>query len=547
MILHRFCPFRASFLSGLCLIAVALPATADTLKELQTQAITDGHAAWGYWGARPEKYTGWTQHSNRLIPAYTFGIDLQSVRGAKSVYRDAQRLAALYGRMPEHTLNPQAEYFDQTDIARLQRAAAAAGKKYIVLIIFDGMDWQTSRAAAIHSLGKVAYSEGRGTGLNFLDYRGAVTDFGYFVTSPHNDGTEVDVDAQTVRNIGGTKAGGYSALHGGPAPWTPGDDAVYLIGQARDCPHTVTDSAASATSLCAGIKTYNDAVNIDAQGRQVATVAHELQARGFSIGVVTSVPISHATPACAYAQNVSRNDFQDLTRDLLGLPSVAHRGQPLPGVDVLLGAGWGEDAAEDRKQGANFVPGNKYLTSEDIGRIDADRGGRYVVVQRQAGANGAQSLARAATAAVDRGCRLLGFLGAKSGHLPFATADGRFDPTIGARRLAEVYSGGDVEENPTLADMARAALKVLAENDKGFWLMIEAGEVDWANHDNNLDNSIGAVRSGDAAFRAVVEWVESRHVWDQTAVIVTADHGHYLHLSEPAALLGKPPAEDHVR
>ena len=38
--------------------------------------------------------------------------------------------------------------------------------------------------------------------------------------------------------------------------------------------------------------------------------------------------------------------------------------------------------------------------------------------------------------------------------------------------------------------------------------MVEAGEVDWANHDDNLDNSIGAVISGDAAFRAVADWVE---------------------------------------
>ena len=39
--------------------------------------------------------------------------------------------------------------------------------------------------------------------------------------------------------------------------------------------------------------------------------------------------------------------------------------------------------------------------------------------------------------------------------------------------------------------------------------MVEAGDVDWANHDNNLDNSIGAVNSGDDALRAVTDWVEA--------------------------------------
>ena len=70
--------------------------------------------------------------------------------------------------------------------------------------------------------------------------------------------------------------------------------------------------------------------------------------------------------------------------------------------------------------------------------------------------------------------------------------------------------------------------------------MIEAGEVDWANHDDNLDNSIGAVVHGDRAFRAVADWAEEHGCWDQTAVILTADHGHYLHLTDPQAILGTP-------
>ncbi|MBI2825470.1 MAG: alkaline phosphatase [Planctomycetia bacterium] len=526
-----------SAIIAVLLAGFSATATADHVKDLQTQAITEGKAHFGYWGAGPEKYSGWTKHSNRLIPVYTFGIALDSVRGERSVYRDADRLAKLYGRMPADTINPQAEYFDQTDICQLQRAAAAAGKKYIVLIVFDGMDWQTTRAAAVHRSGKVGYSEGRGTGLYFLDYRAAPTDFGYIVTSPHNDGTEIDADAQTVRNAGGKTPGGYNAVRGGPNPWTPGSDPAYVIGQSRELPHAVTDSAASATSLCAGIKTYNDAVNVDAEGRQVPTVAHELQARGFAIGVVTSVPISHATPACAYAHNVSRDDFQDIARDLVGLPSVAHRRQPLAGVDVLLGAGWGADVEADAKQGVNFAPGNKYIAAADVERIDAAQGGRYVVARRQSGANGRQSLAKAAAAAARDRKRLFGMFGAKTDHLPFATADGKYDPTIGARRLAEVYTQADLDENPTLADMARAALAVLESNMVGFWLMIEAGEVDWANHDDNIDNSIGAVKSGDEAFRAVVEWVEARNAWDQTVVILTADHGHDLNLIHPADLL----------
>lgn len=520
-------------------LAIAMPAMpADLLKRLQAEASATGRAAWGHWGLDPANYHGWKTHSNRLIPAYTFGISLDAVKGERSLYRDRERLAELYGRLPDGTLNPQAEYFDQTDIAALQRAAFKAGKKYIVLVIFDGMDWQTTWAAATYYSGRVEYREGRGTGLAFQDYRGAPTDLGWFVTSPHNDGTKYDASTQSVQNPGGELPGGYDWLLGGDAPWKSGTSDSYLIAELPGRKHAYTDSAASATSMCAGIKTYNAAVNVDAAGNQVATVAHEMQAEGRAIGVVTSVPISHATPACAYAHNVSRDDYQDLTRDLLGLPSVSHPSEPLAGVDVLIGGGWGEIALVDSDQGNNYRPLNRYITSADRRTINANHGGKYVVAERTSRRPGAEVLKAAAQEAAERQQRLFGYFGvAITGHLPFRTADGNYDPVPGINRIAEPYSKADVFENPTLADMTRAALQVLERNEKGFWLMVEAGDVDWANHDDNLDNSIGAVKSGDDAFRAITEWVEAHDAWGDTAVIVTADHGHFLVLDQPEALL----------
>ncbi len=66
--------------------------------------------------------------------------------------------------------------------------------------------------------------------------------------------------------------------------------------------------------------------------------------------------------------------------------------------------------------------------------------------------------------------------------------------------------------------------------------MVEAGDVDWANHANNIDSSIGAVLSGDAAVKVVFDWIESRNAWDDSLVIVTADHGHFFHLTDPTPL-----------
>jgi alkaline phosphatase len=297
--------------------------------------------------------------------------------------------------------------------------------------------------------------------------------------------------------------------------------------------------------MTAGIKTYNDAVNVNPLGKQVPTAAQVLQKYGFGIGVVTIVGISHATPACAYAHNVHRDDYQDLTRDLLGLPSVAHPQQPLPGVDVLLGAGFGEMQEKEEGQGANFVAGNRYLTDDDLRKIDVAHGGAYNTVVRTAGTSGKEALQQAAQRAAAQGTRLFGFFGHPSGHLPYATADGKYDPTISARTRsqgaeavpAEVYTADDLNENPTLPDLTAAALHVLPQRFERFWLMVEAGDVDWAAHQNNIDNAVGAVFSGDEAFRVVINWVERHQAWKDTAVIVTADHGHFLVLEQPQALI----------
>jgi len=284
--------------------------------------------------------------------------------------------------------------------------------------------------------------------------------------------------------------------------------------------------------MFAGIKTYNSAINIDPEGEQVEPIARQLQKDGFAIGVVSSVPISHATPASAYSNNVTRNDYQDLSRDLLGLKSVSHPKKPLPGVDVLIGCGKTEKKKDERKkQGKNYVPGNKYLAQKDLDAIDVRNGGLYQVAQRADGKVGRQTLLQAAETAAANGTRLFGFYG-QSGHLPFRTADGKYDPTRGVSK-AERYSPMDLLENPTLADMTEAALTVLEKDEQGFWLMIEAGEVDWASHNNNIDNV-----SGDRAFQKVVQWVEENSDWSETAVILTADHGHLMFIDDLDALTG---------
>lgn len=524
----------------------------DTVARIQADAIATGKSDSAHWGVDPEDYKQWGTHSNRLTPVYTFGtagggkgVDLNSYTDGNSVYRSEDGVRRLYGYVPQGTVNPNAVWLDQTNIADLQRAALASGRKYIFLVVFDGMDWDTTRAASVSNKGKVLYTEGRGRGTRFQDYdANGSSQFSFMVTSPHNDGTRTNVDTQTVNNPGGRVRGGYSAEGGGEAPWATAPDIGYLIGKPSEGfpKHAYTDSASSATSMTAGVKTYNNAINVDHTGQPVMPVAHEAQEKGYRVGVVSAVPVSHATPACAYAHNVARKDYQDISRDMLGLPSISHSDAPLSGLDVVIGGGFGADRDSSTTQGKNFEPGNIYLADSDLQNADITNGGKYVTVVSTPGHSGAQSLRMAAKKAAKGGHRLLGFfgIGRYNGHLPFQTANGDYKPVAG-RGKAEVYTTDEVTENPTLRQMTRAAITVLeADADgPGFWLMVEAGDVDWANHDNNIDNSIGAVNSGDGAVRAIINWVEANSTWEESLMIVTADHGHYLHLTAPEKLISK--------
>ena len=521
-------------------------ASADPFKDLQSGGIREQHSDVLHWGPRRDPYSSWVQHSNRLIPVYTYGITLDPVREAGSPYVDAGRIERLFGGSLDATRQLSVRYFDQTQIHDLQWAALERGFTQIIVMVFDGMDWDTTRAAAVAADpnascvgGDCLYRSGRGSGLRFQDERRTQTDFGFFVTTPYTGYAKYDVDRQTVSKVSDRPTGGYDPRLGGGSPWDGDPRVGYLIGEDRATPHAVTDSAASATSLFSGVKTYNGSINVLPDGSHAVPIARRLQAEeDFRIGVVTSVPVSHATPAAAYANNVSRKDYQDLSRDLIGRPSVTHA-EPLPGVDVLIGGGFGEGRGSDPLQGRNFAAGNEYLHQDDLAAIDVDGDahGRYVVAQRTKDADGGEVLAMAARRAADEGHRLLGYFGTRGGHLPFRTADGRYDPTFDMKG-SERYTPEDISENPTLAEMTAAALTVLETSIEGFWLMIESGDVDWANHANNIDNSIGSVHAGDEAFAVVADWVDRNRAWDATAIIVTADHGHYLVIDDEAALLG---------
>ncbi len=560
---------RGALILGAFLVAPSPSKGEDRLKQLQAEAIAhkaDRVARAYHFGSQGagDVFSNHTSHSNRLIPIYTFGrkVDLGAVTGSNSGYRDPARVRSYYGTLPERTVNPSADYADQSDLYVVQRDAVARGVKHLFIVWFDGMDWDTTRAAAIARSGQL-YTAGKGSGLFFQDYTAENSaQYGSYVTSPTHDKNTPDYDHQTVTIPANSTGGGYDAAIAGPNPWTLGPLGPkapgYLKGQSGSDQdkrgvldvggviHAYTDSAPSAGEFATGFKAYNNGINVTDQGRFVPTLFQQLQGRGWRVGTVTSVPFDHASPAAMYAHNVHRDDYQDLGREMLGLTSIVQqsgKGLALPGLDVVMGTGFGQTGRADdmsKQQGSNAVAGNAHITDADKAAINIQNGGRYVVAETAEGVDGASALRAAAAQAASGNHRLFAFYGKKGfNHLPYRTADGGFDPVAGITGKADKYTADDLIENPTLVDLARAGIAVLSgKPGRPFALFVEAGDVDFALHDNNLDNAIGAVLSGDAAVRAIIDWVEQHSNWDDSALIVTADHGHYLVLDDPAALAG---------
>ncbi|QBG46139.1 alkaline phosphatase [Verrucomicrobia bacterium S94] len=207
----------------------------------------------------------------------------------------------------------------------------------------------------------------------------------------------------------------------------------------------VTDSAASGTALACGEKTVNGAVGM---GQDLKTpfrsMAYDAQTAGRRVGIVTSVPIDHATPACFYAQVPKRNMYYEITEQLPQSGFDYFAGEP------LLGRGKsGDKASPDQLLEAG---GYRRVTS----RQDFDAlkpGDEKIVVEHKMGyaIDGKQSL--------------------------------------------------------SLADLTRKGIELL-DGESGFFMMVEGGKIDWSGHANDLPTNIHETLAFDDAVTVAVEFYE---------------------------------------
>jgi alkaline phosphatase len=471
--------------------------------------------------------------------------------------------------------------------------------KNTIIMIGDGMGWEMTRAAAVYKQiqeGKTGaslsdfYTSGKGTGLNMQTLTGYTIATTYATTVPnasgvYSNGQAAIADSKgvvgntgltTVTNVtysdipgfvfnptfnpgntptGGAKVSdgvvgnlvGYDPVKGGAAPWLTGTDKEYIK-------YSYPDSANTATTLYTGVKTYNGAIGVDIFENPVESVLAKAALAGKSTGLVTSVPIDHATPAAAAANVNNRNKFDNGYADT-ALDSILQQELRIYQPTVLLGGGHPLSSSATGLPAGVEPRDNTYIkeeTYQELSKKPTSNIYGYNFLER--GTDAATKLA-ATAAALDpeKGDRLLGLYGARGqdGNLPVSSADGDYSTTglamfsvntskgLAADNVRPLRTGEtdaqfiatERNQNPTLDDLTKAALSVLGKDKDGFWLMVEGGDIDWAAHDNNLDNLIGATLDFDKAIGSVIAWINANGGWADNEIIVTADHDHYLTLN----------------
>lgn len=270
-----------------------------------------------------------------------------------------------------------------------------------------------------------------------------------------------------------------------------------------------TDSAAAGTALATGQKSYNSAISVDDFGQPLPLISQMMKEDGRSTGVVSSVPISHATPATFGANNISRNNYGEIARQMVFEGTL----------DVIMGPGH------------PFYDNNGNRVAEGSERFanETGRGGGFIprsVIDDVTGPNPSMvffddkaTFEGLADGSVTIEGRILG--------VPQVAATLQYNRS-GDFAGANAFEVPLIENVPTLETMTLGALNHLGKNENGFFVMVEGGAVDWAAHANNAQRLIEEQVDFNRSISAAVSWVENFSSWEETLMIVLTDHGNAM-------------------
>ncbi len=236
-----------------------------------------------------------------------------------------------------------------------------------------------------------------------------------------------------------------------------------------------TMSDAASTAIHTGEKTTSGRISVDAYGKTLQTIAEIASAEGKKTGTASTVPLTHATPAAVGAHNVSRYNYGDIFE------------QMLTNLDVMIGTG-----NPNAPGGNTGYVGNQSWPGLRDGTLEG-----YTLVEQR---TDFESLAD----------------GTKTISLENNKVVGMFE-TFDSIALND-------SNIPSLSTISLATLNLLNQGDNGFFAMIEGGGIDWRAEANNTRDTAQQQAAFAQAVNDVWNWINVNQMWEDTLLIVTADH-----------------------
>ena len=231
------------------------------------------------------------------------------------------------------------------------------------------------------------------------------------------------------------------------------------------------DSASTATSIASGHKTYSGVLNMnEAKNKTYTTIAESLKSQlGYKIGIISSVNLNHATPAAFYAHQSSRNNYYEI-----GLELIDSEFDYFAGGALLKATGNSSDKPQTDLYELATAAGYKVVkTQAEAQALTADAGKAIVIAEDLADSN-------SMTYEIDR-------------------ADTAW----------------------ALKDYVQQGVTML-DNEKGFFMMVEGGKIDWACHANDAASTIHDTLALADAVQVAIDFAAEHP--DETLILVTGDH-----------------------
>ncbi len=233
----------------------------------------------------------------------------------------------------------------------------------------------------------------------------------------------------------------------------------------------ITGSAAAGTAIACGQKTNIGFVGMDPRQQEVMSVAELAKQEGMRVGIISSVSIDHATPACFYAHVPARGQYYDIAVALAESGFDYFAGGGLKDPDNSSG-----NAQEYKGNALDYIQDNGYtvVTSKQDFEHLKPNVGKVLAINTW-------------------------------------LQDGQALP----------YSIDRRDQDISLAEFTAKGIELL-ENEDGFFLMVEGGKIDWACHANDGVAAIHDTLAFEKALQKAYDFY-AQHP-DQTLILATGDH-----------------------